>query len=123
MASTSSKNIDPIPGKLHRTLPISPTFLNIEPVLQDPNVYMNIILTTYRRWPDPSGAQNSKTHRKIPSHKITTLYDEYFRITLNIIHKQKQNFICTLPNDVTRDVVVPHHVMLPVMWWYHITTN
>ena len=32
MASTSAQNIDPILGRLHRTLPISTTFPNIEPV-------------------------------------------------------------------------------------------
>ena len=34
MATTSTQNIDPIPGRLHKTLPISTTFPNIEPVPQ-----------------------------------------------------------------------------------------
>ena len=60
MASTSTQNIDPILGRLHRTLPISTTFSNIEPVsltLLWIQRYMNIYSTTYHCCPDPFGAR------------------------------------------------------------------
>ena len=109
MDSTGTQNIDPILGRLHKTLPISTTFPNIQPVPQSYlriQRYMSILQTTYHWCPDPSRARNWKTHRKIyPTIKIlrfTTASTSYYKF-----HSQKFCLLSNFIHERPKILIVP----------------